>query len=90
MLKRLRSFWEGIIPSSASVVEGAKRGNALLGFPTANLAISEEVYPKAGVYAVEVLWNRRAFNGVANIGVNPTFQPAHPGMKRRSLSRSTS
>jgi riboflavin kinase/FMN adenylyltransferase len=57
------------------VVEGAKRGNSLLGFPTANLAVSEEVFPKAGVYAVEVLWNHRAYNGVANLGVNPTFQP---------------
>jgi Fe-S oxidoreductase len=40
------------------VVEGAKRGHRL-GFPTANLAISDELYPKAGVYAVEVLWNHQ-------------------------------
>ncbi len=63
---------------SGKVVEGAKRGNALLGFPTANLAISDDVVPRAGVYAVEVLWNRRAYNGVANLGVNPTFQSAGP------------
>jgi len=67
-------------PVIGNVVEGAKRGHTL-GFPTANLAISEEVYPKAGVYAVEVLWNRQPFNGVANIGVNPTFQAAHSEMK---------
>ena len=67
-------------PVIGNVVEGAKRGHTL-GFPTANLAISEEVYPKAGVYAVDVLWNRQPFNGVANIGVNPTFQAAHAGMK---------
>jgi len=67
-------------PIIGSVVEGAKRGHTL-GFPTANLAISEEVYPKAGVYAVGVLWRHQPFNGVANIGINPTFQPAHPGMK---------
>jgi riboflavin kinase/FMN adenylyltransferase len=67
-------------PVIGNVVEGAKRGHTL-GFPTANLAISEEVYPKAGVYAVDVLWNRQPFNGVANIGVNPTFQAAHSEMK---------
>ena len=64
---------------SGKVVEGAKRGNALLGFPTANLAISEDLVPRAGIYAVEVLWNHRAYNGVANLGVNPTFQPVHSG-----------
>jgi riboflavin kinase/FMN adenylyltransferase len=67
-------------PIIGNVVEGAKRGHTL-GFPTANLAISEELYPKAGVYAVGVLWNRQPFNGVANIGVNPTFQAPNPGMK---------
>ncbi len=55
------------------VVEGSKRGHAL-GFPTANLRISDELYPKIGVYAVEIIWNKRRFKGVANIGRNPTFQ----------------
>jgi len=54
------------------VIEGAKRGRGL-GFPTANIAVTEELYPKIGVYAVEVLWNTRRFRGVANVGVNPTF-----------------
>lgn len=65
------------------VVEGAKRGHTLLGFPTANLAVPEEMVPKAGVYAVEVLWNRQPFNGVGNLGVNPTFQPAHMETKAK-------
>jgi riboflavin kinase/FMN adenylyltransferase len=54
------------------VVEGAKRGQTL-GFPTANLEISDELYPKPGVYAVEVEWHRQRFNGLANVGFNPTF-----------------
>jgi riboflavin kinase/FMN adenylyltransferase len=33
------------------------------------------VTPRSGVYAVEVLWNGLLFDGVANIGVNPTFRP---------------
>lgn len=59
-------------PIIGKVVEGEKRGQAL-GFPTANLDISGELYPKAGVYAVEVVWHQRRFNGLANIGSNPTF-----------------
>jgi riboflavin kinase/FMN adenylyltransferase len=58
------------------VVEGSKRGYAL-GFPTANLEISDELYPKTGVYAVEVIWNYQLFNGLANVGFKPTFIPVH-------------
>jgi riboflavin kinase / FMN adenylyltransferase len=59
-------------PIIGKVVEGEKRGQTL-GFPTANLEISDELYPKAGVYAVEVVWHQQRFNGLANIGSNPTF-----------------
>jgi len=59
-------------PIIGKVVEGSKRGHTL-GFPTANLETSEELYPKAGVYAVEVIWNQQIFNGLANVGFNPTF-----------------
>lgn len=60
-------------PVIGKVIEGSKRGHAL-GFPTANLEISDELYPKTGIYAVEVEWNRRIFNGLANVGFNPTFE----------------
>jgi len=59
-------------PIIGKVVEGAKRGQTL-GFPTANLEISDELYPKTGVYAVEVTWHQQHFNGLANVGLNPTF-----------------
>jgi len=59
-------------PITGKVVEGKKRGGTL-GFPTANLEVSDELYPKTGVYAVEVVWNRQRFDGLANIGSNPTF-----------------
>jgi riboflavin kinase/FMN adenylyltransferase len=66
------------------VVEGAQRGKNL-GFPTANLEISDELYPKIGVYAVEVQWNHQLLSGVANIGLNPTFLP-EPSKKGGELS----
>ena len=59
-------------PIIGKVVEGAKRGRTL-GFPTANLEISDELYPETGVYAVEVEWRQRRLNGLANLGSNPTF-----------------
>jgi len=61
-------------PIFGKVVEGAKRGKTL-GFPTANLEISDELYPKTGVYAVKVVWHQEHFNGLANVGLNPTFSP---------------
>ena len=59
-------------PIIGKVVQGAKRGYTL-GFPTANLETSDELYPQKGVYAVEVIWNHQAYNGLANVGSNPTF-----------------
>jgi riboflavin kinase/FMN adenylyltransferase len=59
-------------PVIGRVIEGTKRGHAL-GFPTANLEMAEELYPKPGVYAVRVNWHRQCFDGLANIGSNPTF-----------------
>ncbi len=64
-------------PMTGRVIEGVKRGKTL-GFPTANLEIPEGLYPKNGVYAVDVIWNQMSFQGLANIGSNPTFSP-HSG-----------
>jgi riboflavin kinase/FMN adenylyltransferase len=55
------------------VVHGAKRGNGI-GFPTANLRTEKELLPCSGVYAVKVKrGENEVFDGVANIGCNPTF-----------------
>jgi len=54
------------------VIWGTSRGR-LLGVPTANVEILNELYPKNGVYAVEVLIDNHSYRGVANVGVNPTF-----------------
>ena len=56
-----------------TVVRGKNRGGRLLGFPTANLELIDELVPKVGVYAVKVVVGGQSINGVTNIGYNPTF-----------------
>jgi riboflavin kinase / FMN adenylyltransferase len=55
------------------VIRGRDRGGKLLGFPTANITLQDELCPKTGVYAVTVEWRGQKFKGVANIGYSPTF-----------------
>ena len=58
---------------SGKVIKGMNRGGRLLGFPTANITPVDELVPKVGVYAVHVVIDDRIFEGVTNIGYNPTF-----------------
>lgn len=55
------------------VVGGRNRGGKLLGFPTANIHLHDELCPKTGVYAVTVECVTGTHIGVANIGYSPTF-----------------
>lgn len=55
------------------VVSGRDRGGKLLGFPTANINLRDELPPQSGVYAVTVKCQYGEFKGVANIGYSPTF-----------------
>ncbi len=58
------------------VAEGRKLGRQL-GFPTANVAIGEELTPPDGVWAVRVsMAAGAALPGVANLGVRPTVDGA--------------
>ncbi|MBP2640055.1 MAG: riboflavin biosynthesis protein RibF [Firmicutes bacterium] len=59
------------------VVSGDGRGRNL-GYPTANLSIEEGlISPGDGVYAVEILTRHGIYQGVANVGENPTFKGQH-------------
>lgn len=57
---------------SGTVVSGKGIGKKL-GFATANLQTNNEVLPPAGVYAVKVYVNEQLFNGVLNMGIQPTL-----------------
>jgi riboflavin kinase/FMN adenylyltransferase len=56
------------------VIEGRDRGGRLLGFPTANLQLIDELTPKPGVYATEVFIDGQRYEGATNIGYSPTFK----------------
>ncbi|MBI4826964.1 MAG: bifunctional riboflavin kinase/FAD synthetase [Nitrospirae bacterium] len=64
-----------------TVIEGAKRGKALLHIPTANISTSNELLPMDGVYAVKVKLDKKSFGGAANIGFNPTFMQMKPSFE---------
>jgi len=57
------------------IVDGEKRGRRI-GFPTANIEFHDSIVPRLGVYAVRARVEGAGdtlFDGVANIGVRPTF-----------------
>lgn len=58
---------------SGTVVKGRQLGRQL-GFPTANIICSDpsKLIPANGVYAVKVIYNEQALDGMMNIGVRPT------------------
>jgi riboflavin kinase/FMN adenylyltransferase len=57
------------------VQRGDQRGREL-GYPTANLSLSDYQRPKYGIYAVRVtLEDGSEHPGVASLGVRPTFDP---------------
>ncbi len=58
---------------AGTVVHGMKRGGPMLGFPTANIHLTDELFPKTGVYAVWAEVQGKTLPAVANIGFNPTF-----------------
>ncbi len=56
------------------VQRGKQRGSKEIGYPTANLHISEEdLVPRTGVYVCQVIYDDVCYGGVINIGYNPTF-----------------
>ncbi|MDD5130106.1 MAG: riboflavin biosynthesis protein RibF [Candidatus Omnitrophica bacterium] len=63
-----------------TVIRGSKLGR-LLGFPTANINPHHEVVPPAGIYAVQVIFSKKRYDGVCYIGKRPTIYPADAAMR---------
>jgi riboflavin kinase/FMN adenylyltransferase len=54
------------------VEHGDKRGREL-GYPTANVALTDFQIPKFGIYAVRCMLDGERHDGVASLGIRPTF-----------------
>lgn len=55
-----------------TVIRGKAIGRTI-GFKTANLDTNDYYIPSNGVYIVKVKYNEKFYNGMLNIGFNPTF-----------------
>ena len=73
-LKRAREMLGRDYQVAGKVVRGRDRGGRLLGFPTANLELIDELTPRPGVYATEVFIDDQVYDGATNIGYSPTFK----------------
>ena len=69
------------------VVEHGDGRGKTLGFPTANLAIDNELIPAHGVYTVAVdVGEPLLLPGVANLGTRPTFEGSRIAVEVHCLS----
>jgi riboflavin kinase/FMN adenylyltransferase len=68
--KELLGYWPIL---AGKVVPGDQRGRKL-GFPTANVAVPEEILlPRLGVYGAKCIIGKKSYLSVVNIGIKPTF-----------------
>lgn len=59
-----------------NIVQHGDKNGRLLGFPTANLEMSQYLRPRYGIYAVTGrLPDGRILKGAANLGIRPSFDP---------------
>ena len=76
-LQKANSHIYGGFSFSAPVLHGDERGRTI-GFPTINQKYPDVLVPiKFGVYAVKVIIEDEEYNGIANIGVRPTWKTEH-------------
>ena len=72
-LKKAARLLKRPVSTMGVIVQGDSRGEKL-GFPTANIQLSNEVLPPLGVYLVYVRFDGKVFPGIANLGHRPTFK----------------
>jgi riboflavin kinase/FMN adenylyltransferase len=61
-------------------ISGDGRGR-LMGFPTANLKVFNELIPRAGVYAVWGVFEGKRYPAMMNLGQRPTFPGSGPALE---------
>ena len=66
----------GDLYSIQGIVVMGRQAGRTIGFPTANLKLNEQspLFLANGVYAVKIKHLKVLYNGMANIGIRPTFE----------------
>ena len=72
MIEEVNTLLDRPYQVKGTVIHGKQRGR-LIGFPTLNIDYGMKYLPKRGVYGTIVEINHRYYIGMANIGMNPTF-----------------
>jgi len=70
-LDRVRAFLGRNYYLRGTVIQGFQRGRTI-GVPTANIKPNIQFVPRLGVYASEIWIGNQKYQGITNIGVNPT------------------
>jgi riboflavin kinase/FMN adenylyltransferase len=76
-VSEVSKFLGRVYSIEGTVIKGKGRGQKILHVPTANITTPVEIAPREGVYAVKVRLEDTVYDGVANIGKNPTFGNSH-------------
>jgi riboflavin kinase/FMN adenylyltransferase len=73
-IKTANKYLGGSFMLTGKVIKGKGLGNTI-GYPTANLSITEtyKLIPKQGVYIVKTTFKNQTVFGMMNIGTNPTI-----------------
>lgn len=67
---------------SGYVIKGKGIGKSIIKVPTANIkADSEKLIPKKGVYAIRINCLNKLYEGMLNIGINPTIDKENKEIK---------
>ncbi|MDL2285713.1 bifunctional riboflavin kinase/FAD synthetase [Desulfovibrio sp. OttesenSCG-928-F07] len=69
----------------AGVRHGFKRGQGLLGFPTANIDPGPLLLPPHGVYACLARLENKFYAAATNLGINPSFGGETPSLEAHML-----
>ncbi len=70
----------------AKIHHGEKRGRTL-GFPTLNLRMDDRFAPLYGVYTVTIAVGKQRWQGVANLGIRPSFQRTYPLLEAHAFGQ---
>lgn len=84
LMDRARKFLGRAYTLSGEIQPGTGVGRKLV-VPTLNLATRQELLPKIGVYATEVVLDGKTYRAATNVGVRPTFDGARTAVESHLL-----